>query len=245
MIKLDSYNKIDILYRNYVKQFSPAYIKGSSIYVGKSLKDCININKNIAIQNLIKTYKKNFIDLYMNSNKIHDELIAENICIICLEPLNESIMDVCHKCNVQCHIQCLYDWYKKQDAEICPICLETEEYYLNILENGSNKNNDTDNSDVNDNLNSDVNDNANSNIINYINEIRSYTFSRNNAIAENTIREENNIIARNNMISRNNINNVHRIDRDFVIYDNNEPLRFCFWILCFSFCIFIFILSIV
>ena len=132
MIKLDSYNKIDILYRNYVKQFSPAYIKGSSIYVGKSLKNCININKNIVIQNLIKTYKKNFIDLYMNSNKIHDELIAENICIICLEPLDESIMDVCHKCNVQCHIQCLYDWYKKQDAEMCPICLETEEYYLNI-----------------------------------------------------------------------------------------------------------------
>lgn len=239
MIKLDSYNKIDILYRNYVKQFSPAYIKGSPIYVGKSLKKCLNINKNIVIQNLIKTYKKNFIDLYMNSNKIHDELIAENICIICLEPLNENIMDVCHKCNVQCHIQCLYDWYKKQDAEICPICLETEEYYLNILENSSNKNNNTNNSnsDINDNSNPNINDN--STIINYINEIRNYTFSRSNAIVDSNIIEENNIV------HRNNINNIHRINRDLDIYDNNEPLRFCFWILCFSFCIFIFILSIV
>ena len=34
MIVLDSYNKIDILYRNYVKQFSSAYIKGSNLYVG-------------------------------------------------------------------------------------------------------------------------------------------------------------------------------------------------------------------
>ena len=93
MINLNSYNKIDILYRNYVKQFSLAYIKGSPIYVGKSLKNCININKNVAIQKLIKTYKNNFIELYMNNNKIHDELIAENICIICLEPLNENIMD--------------------------------------------------------------------------------------------------------------------------------------------------------
>ena len=37
----------------------------------------------------------------------------ENLCVICLEDLNEDIMDVCHKCNVKCHIKCLYDWYKK------------------------------------------------------------------------------------------------------------------------------------
>ena len=30
-------------------------------------------------------------------------------------------MDVCHKCNVKCHIKCLYDWYKKIRRNL-PIC---------------------------------------------------------------------------------------------------------------------------
>ena len=138
MIVLDSYNKIDILYRNYVKQFSSEYIKGSNLYVGESLKTSSNFNKSIAVGKIIKTYKKNFIQLYMNSNKIHDELIVENICLICLEPLNKNIIDICHKCNIKCHINCLYDWYKKQYTEICPVCLQTENYYLNLLNNKDN-----------------------------------------------------------------------------------------------------------
>ena len=228
MINLNSYNKIDILYRNYVKQFSLAYIKGSPIYVGKSLKSCININKNLAIQKLIKTYKNNFIELYMNNNKIHDELIAENICIICLEPLNENIMDVCHKCNVKCHIQCLYDWYRKQKAEVCPICLESEDYYLNVLKNNSNTNIPN---------NSIIPNNSNVNNIDYINETRSYTVARNNLVSDN--------IDNNNNNNNNNLSDIQRINREILLHNNNEPFRFCCWVLCAGFCLSMIILSMI
>lgn len=149
MIILNSFNKIDILYRNYVKQFSKAYIKGSHLYVGSSLKVADNFQKSIFVQNIIKTYKSIFIDLYMNNNKIYEEVNNENLCVICLEELEEDIMDVCHKCNVKCHIKCVYDWYKQNNEEICPICLQTEEYYLNILENNNTTDNNNDDSNLN------------------------------------------------------------------------------------------------
>lgn len=65
-------------------------------------------------------------------------------CIICLEALNDEIMDVCDTCKVKCHILCLYDWYKKNKCEICPICLKTEDNItvvnnrLNEIENEEN-----------------------------------------------------------------------------------------------------------
>jgi hypothetical protein len=74
----------------------------------------------------------------MNNNKIYEEVNNENLCVICLEDLNDEIMDVCHKCNVKCHIKCLNDWHKKNNEEICPICLKSEDYYLNILKNNNN-----------------------------------------------------------------------------------------------------------
>ena len=194
MIVLDSYNKIDILYRNYVKQFSSAYIKSSNLYVGESLKSSSNFNKSILVQRIIKTYKKNFIQLYMNSNKIHDELIVENICLICLEPLNESIIDMCHKCNVKCHINCLYDWYKKQDAEICPICLQTENYYLNLLNNNNNPDNpdNPDNTDNPDNPDNPANIHS-TNIQNEMIETRNYMLAQ-NTISETDVEDAQNII---------------------------------------------------
>ena len=89
MILLNSFNKIDILYRNYVKQFSEAYIKGSDLYVGKYLNNTeIIFVKKIRIQNIIKIYKNIFIELYMNNNKIYEEVNNENLCVICLEDLN-------------------------------------------------------------------------------------------------------------------------------------------------------------
>lgn len=131
MIKLDSLRKYDILYKNYINQFSKSYIKGSPIYVGDSLLNT-NIKKMEYVKNIIKQYKNIFIDLYMNNNKIYVMLNEENNCIICLEELNEEIMDVCTNCNVKCHIKCLYEWYKNNNnKEICPICLKTEKYYLN------------------------------------------------------------------------------------------------------------------
>tara|TARA_B110001452_G_scaffold130196_1_gene108177 strand:- start:3921 stop:4511 length:591 start_codon:yes stop_codon:yes gene_type:complete len=143
MIVLNSFNKIDILYRNYVKQFSNAYIRGSHLYVGNSLKNSNYFHKCLEVQEIIKTYKTIFIELYMNNNKIYDELGSENICVICLEDLNEDIMEVCHKCNIKCHIKCLYGWYKQNNIEICPICLKTEEYYLSLLEKNKINHNDS------------------------------------------------------------------------------------------------------
>ena len=137
MIKLNSYKKYDILYKNYIKQFSKAYISGSHLYVGDSLNNASYIKK-LYIENFIKIYSKNFIKLYMTNNKVHNELYRENLCIICLEDLNEDIRDICHKCNVKCHNDCITNWYKKKKEDVCPICLKSEAYYLNILKKNSN-----------------------------------------------------------------------------------------------------------
>ena len=144
MIIVNSFNKIDILYRNYVKQFSNAYIIGSPLYVGDSLKNSKYFHKCLHVQSVIKTYKNIFIQLYMNNNKVYEEVNYEDLCVICLEDLNEDIMNICHKCNIKCHIKCLYDWYKKNNVEICPVCLKTEEFYLNLLEESKKSHNETD-----------------------------------------------------------------------------------------------------
>lgn len=140
MIKLDSSKKCNIMYKNYIKQFSESYIKGSILYVGDSLKNASYIKK-LYIENFIKKYSSNFIKLYMNNNKIHNELYSENLCIICLENLNENIVDICHKCNIKCHKKCINNWYKKNGEKVCPICLKSEQYYLNVLVNNPNINN--------------------------------------------------------------------------------------------------------
>ena len=58
-----------------------------------------------------------------NEDKIIKE-IKNNFCIICLEHMGDDIMEVCDTCEVKCHINCLYDWYKKNNQEVCPICLK-------------------------------------------------------------------------------------------------------------------------
>lgn len=151
MIKLDSLRKYDILYKNYINQFSKSYIKGSPIYVGDSLLNT-NIKKMEYIKNIIKQYKNIFIDLYMNNNKIYVMLNEENNCIICLEELNEEIMDVCTNCNVKCHIKCLYEWYKNNNnKEMCPICLKTDKYYLNGQEDNDEEEDNEEEGEINQN----------------------------------------------------------------------------------------------
>tara|TARA_B100001564_G_C20663359_1_gene682582 strand:- start:111 stop:524 length:414 start_codon:yes stop_codon:yes gene_type:complete len=54
----------------------------------------------------------------------HSVEIKNALCIICLDPLNDSIIDACDTCEVKCHIKCLYEWYKTNNMEICPICLK-------------------------------------------------------------------------------------------------------------------------
>jgi len=54
-----------------------------------------------------------------------NELTSQSsLCIICLEELDDDIIEACDKCNINCHIQCLYSWYLKNNIELCPICLK-------------------------------------------------------------------------------------------------------------------------
>ena len=131
MIKLNNLNKYNILYKNYIKQFSPAYLQGCPIYIGDCLLNnnkSIYINKNIT--NIINKYKNNFINLLMTNNKVQEELINEDLCFICLEKLNLYPIktDFCNKCHIKCHIHCLNLWHNEtQKQNICPICLSNNE----------------------------------------------------------------------------------------------------------------------
>tara|TARA_B100000401_G_C52653407_1_gene646543 strand:- start:374 stop:823 length:450 start_codon:yes stop_codon:yes gene_type:complete len=53
------------------------------------------------------------------------------LCIICLEDLDNDIMKACDTCNINCHINCLYNWYKKNKMELCPICLKSTDNNIN------------------------------------------------------------------------------------------------------------------
>lgn len=57
----------------------------------------------------------------------HSVEVKNTLCIICLDPLNDSIINACDTCEVKCHIKCLYDWYRTNNMEICPICLKKNE----------------------------------------------------------------------------------------------------------------------
>ena len=80
-----------------------------------------------------------------------NELTSQSsLCIICLEELDDDIMEACDKCNINCHIQCLYSWYLKNNIELCPICLKhtnnntsitNELFELNDNSNSSNSSN--------------------------------------------------------------------------------------------------------
>ena len=84
-----------------------------------------------------------------------NELTSQSsLCIICLEELDDDIMEACDKCNINCHIQCLYSWYIKNNVELCPICLKhtnnntsitNELFELNNNSNNSNNSNNNSN----------------------------------------------------------------------------------------------------
>lgn len=72
--------------------------------------------------------------------------IESDLCMICLEKINDEYNSVCINCNVKAHSKCLTEWYKKKQKRICPICLKTEDYYLKYILKLSNLNeNNTDN----------------------------------------------------------------------------------------------------
>ena len=65
----------------------------------------------------------------INTNEIRS---STSLCIICLEELDEDIMEACDTCKINCHIQCLYSWYIKNKVELCPICLKHTDNNNNI-----------------------------------------------------------------------------------------------------------------
>jgi len=78
----------------------------------------------------------------------------KKLCIICLEELNDNIMEACDKCDINCHNSCLYKWYIKNNVESCPICLKKTDIH-NIVKHELFKNreqiNDENNIDINNN----------------------------------------------------------------------------------------------
>ena len=71
------------------------------------------------------------------------------LCIICLEKLNDDIMEACNTCNINCHIECLYSWYVKNNVELCPICLKHTDNNISVtnelFQSNNNNNNNNDN----------------------------------------------------------------------------------------------------
>lgn len=104
----------------------------------------------------------------------HSVEIKNALCIICLDPLNDSIIDACDTCEVKCHIKCLYEWYKKNNMEICPICLKKNET-ISIINNDLYEENEEiiqeyENIVHNQNTNNEINENRNRNNLLEINE---------------------------------------------------------------------------
>ena len=58
--------------------------------------DILDNNKDLSTEN--------------NSKEI---IIEIKSCIICLESLDDKSVNICKKCNVKCHKECLNEWYKK------------------------------------------------------------------------------------------------------------------------------------
>lgn len=104
----------------------------------------------------------------------HSVEIKNALCIICLDPLNDSIIDACDTCEVKCHIKCLYEWYKKNNMEICPICLKKNET-ISIMNNELYEENEEiiqeyENIVHNQNMNNEINENRNRNNILQVDE---------------------------------------------------------------------------
>ena len=104
----------------------------------------------------------------------HSVEIKNALCIICLDPLNDSIIDACDTCEVKCHIKCLYEWYKTNNMEICPICLKKNKT-ISIINNDLYEENEEviqeyENIVHNQNTNNEINENRNRNNILQIDE---------------------------------------------------------------------------
>lgn len=131
----------NLLYKNYIKQFSKAYIKGSILYVGDNLYNS-SCKHTYYVDNLFNLYKREFINLYMTHNNLYEDLNNLPICVICLDHINSSELykkKICNTCNINVHINCINQWYEYQENRMCPICCKnhTSNYvsFINYLKN--------------------------------------------------------------------------------------------------------------
>lgn len=136
MIILDNIYKINLLYKNYIRQYSNEYLKGNTLYIG----DCLinnnsNLKKNLYIKEFVKRYKNNFFKLLMNNCKVYAEIEDSQLCLICLDNLDlfDVEHNICNNCNIKCHKKCIEKWYKNNKNK-CPVCLK-DKTQINIIEN--------------------------------------------------------------------------------------------------------------
>ncbi len=86
-------------------------------------------------------------EIYIENEEAYIEINNPSLCIICLEILDESAIDICSNCDIKCHKKCLNEWYKNKKRKICPICLKSDKFYKrqtnirNINEENNNEEN--------------------------------------------------------------------------------------------------------
>ena len=92
-------------------------------------------------------------EIYIENEEAYIEINNPSLCIICLEILDDSAIDICSNCDIKCHKKCLSEWYKSKKRKICPICLKTDKFYKrqtnirNINEENNEENNNEENNE--------------------------------------------------------------------------------------------------
>lgn len=72
----------------------------------------------------------------MNNSIRYEQLIDVNkeICIICLEFIeldDKYNKNICDKCSVSVHKECINKWFEEKEKKMCPICLDYKEVNYN------------------------------------------------------------------------------------------------------------------
>ena len=75
-------------------------------------------NNNLDQNEIISLNEDETINLNENDNSetIYIEINNPDICVICLENLDDgdNIKKACYNCNIKCHKKCLREWHKSK-----------------------------------------------------------------------------------------------------------------------------------
>ena len=93
-------------------------------YINLTEDEYINLTEDESV-NLTEDESVNLTE----DESIYIKINNSDICVICLENLNDNVKKACYKCNIKCHKKCLRDWHKSKKKKVCPICLKTMNYY--------------------------------------------------------------------------------------------------------------------